>query len=91
MNIKFNPFNEADYRVRDAFLKAVRFTKVYLSDKSGFWYQRKIKNTLINALHVSVEKDITIWAVDLENKQHFICSKIPYSEKNILSILQYLT
>ncbi|HSH52329.1 MAG TPA: hypothetical protein VK982_11460 [Bacteroidales bacterium] len=54
----------------DKYLKDKGFKKVYLSDKSGYWYELSIKNKFIKNLHISVEpdrKNITVWATEPKN------------------------
>ena len=39
------------------YLKQLKFKKVWLSDKSGYWYEKKVKHPLLKNVEIIVEDD----------------------------------
>lgn len=46
------------------YLKQLKFKKVWLSDKSGYWYEKKIKHFFLKKLCIMVDQDSDIIEIE---------------------------
>lgn len=72
------------------------FKKKYCDDKSGYWYELKIKG-MLNNLHISIELDnktITVWCDEpkkMNGRMNYTFALVhkKYTRKTLLDILKY--
>jgi len=83
------------YKVSDLeYIVGFGFKKKWSDDKSGYWYELKIKG-ILNNLHISIELDrktITVWCdepKDMTGRMNYTFAIIhkKFTENNLLNIL----
>lgn len=58
-------------------LKKIKFKKKFLSDKSGWWLERKVKHKILKGLKITIEKNTIILS----------CKDYEYLDKRTRSIV----
>jgi hypothetical protein len=83
-------------------LKQYGFKKKWTTDKSGYWWEKKIAHPCLRGLKISVEEDfgeyggifvecdtLDVWGYKVQKRTSAYIDFLPFSKKNLIHIMEY--